>query len=175
LWLTDVSTMRPKGSPAELEVRRRLGGRLLAEGKGVREVARLVGASPSSVERWKQALDEGGTEALRAKPHPGRRPYLTGRQKERLRRLLLKGPRAAGYPTDLWTCPRVAEVIERRFEVRYHPDHVWRLLQSLGWSCQKPERRARECDEEAIRRWREVEWPRIKKRPAAPRQPRVSG
>jgi transposase len=167
--------MRPKGTAAELEVRRRLGAKLLAEGKGVREVARLVGASPSSVERWKQAVEQGGPEALRAKPHPGRRPYLTARQKERLKRVLLKGPGAAGYPTDLWTCPRVAEVIARRFGVRYHPDHVWRLLQSLGWSCQKPERRARERDDEAIRRWRETEWPHIKKRPTAQGQPCVPG
>ena len=167
--------MRPKGSAAELEVRRRLGAKLLAECKGIREVARLVGASPSSVERWKQALDQGGAAALRSKPHPGAAPRLSLRQKERLKRVLLKGPLAARFPTDLWTCPRVAKVIERRFEVRYHPDHVWRLLQSLGWSCQKPERRARECDEEAIRRWRETDWPRIKKRPTSPRQPRVSG
>ena len=167
--------MRPKGTAAELEVRRRLGAKLLAEGKGIREVARLVGASPSSVARWKQAVEQGGREALRAKPHPGRRPYLTARQKERLKRVLLKGPLAAGFPTDLWTCPRVAEVIARRFGVQYHPDHVWRLLQSLGWSCQKPERRARERDDEAIRRWRETEWPHIKKRPTAQGQPCVPG
>ena len=174
MWFADVESMRPKGSAAELEVRRRLAGRLLAEGKGIREVSRLVRASPSSVERWKQALDQGGEAALRSKPHPGAAPRLCLRQKERLKRFLLKGPLSAGYRTDLWTCPRVAEVIERRFGVRYHPDHVWRLLRSLGWSCQKPERRARECDEEAIRQWREVEWPRIKKRPTTPRQPRVS-
>jgi len=174
LWFADIGSMRPKGSAAELEVRRRIAGRLLAEGKGIREVSRLVRASPSSVERWKQALDRGGEAALRSKPHPGAVPRLSLRQKERLKRVLLKGPVSAGYPTDLWTCPRVAKMIERRFGVRYHPDHVWRLLQSLGWSCQKPERRARERDEAAIRQWREVEWPRIKKRPAAPRQPRVS-
>jgi transposase len=104
-------------------------------------------------------------EALKAKPHPGRKPRLSSRQKERLKKILLRGPLAAGYPTDLWTCPRVAEVIERTFGVKYHPDWVWYILRSLGWTCQKPEQRARERDEKAIRHWRSVDWPRIKKSP----------
>jgi len=157
--------MRPKGSAAELEVRRRIAGRLLSKGNGINAVARMVGASPSSVQRWKEAIDKGGMEALKAKPHPGRAARLSDRQKERLKAILLAGPGAAGYPTDLWTCPRVAQVIERRFGVRYDPSHVWRILRSLGWSCQKPERRARERDEKAIERWRKGDWPRIKKGP----------
>jgi transposase len=135
------------------------------QGKGIREVARLVGASPSSVHRWKEAMKTGGMDALQAKRHPGRRPLLSERQKERLRRILLKGPLAAGYTTDLWTCRRVAQVIEGAFGVRYHPDHVRHILHSLGRSPQKPERRARERDEETIRRWRREDWPRIKKSP----------
>lgn len=149
--------------------------RLLGQGQGIRQVARAVGGSPSSVKRWSDALQAGGPEALKANPHPGRRPLLSLRQKERLRRVLLKGPRAAGYRTDLWTRSRVAEVIAKRFGVRYHVDHVGRLLHGLGWTCQKPERRARERDEAAIRRWREERWPDIKKRPSSRRQPRFSG
>ena len=163
--------MRPKGSAAELEVRRRLAANLLQEGQGIRRVARLVRASPSSVKRWRDLLQKRGTAGLKAKPHPGRRPRLSKRQKQQLVCLLRRGPLAAGYATDLWTCPRVADVIAQRFGVRYHPDHIWRLLQALGWSCQKPERRARERDEAAIQRWRQHDWPRIKKRPAAGPQP----
>ena len=159
--------MRPKGSAKELEVRRRIGGRLLQEGKGVREVARLVEASPSSVSRWKQALEEGGIEALRAKPHPGRPARLRPEQKKHLEQVLLAGAQAAGFATDLWTLERVAQVIERLFGVKYHPGHVWYILRDMGWSCQKPERRARERDEEAITRWRKRDWPRIKKRAVA--------
>jgi transposase len=159
--------MRPKGSAKELEVRRQMAGRLLQEGKGVREVARLVKASPSSVSRWNQALREGGLEALRAKPHGGRRARLTAKQKRTLEQVLVEGPLAAGFTTDLWTLARVAQVIERRFGVKYHPGHVWYILRDMGWSCQKPERRARERDEEAITRWRERDWSRIKKRPVA--------
>jgi len=155
--------MRPKGSAAELEDRRRRAVDLLAKGKTCPEVAELVERSLSSVKRWKAAWKKGGVDAIAAKPHPGRTPRLNRNQKRQLERILLRGPLASGYSTDLWTCPRVAEVIRRRFGVKYHAAHVWRLLQSLNWSCQKPERRARERDEEAIRRWRERDWPRIKK------------
>ena len=120
--------MRPKGSAKELEVRRRIAGRLLLQGKGVREVARLVDVSPSSASRWKRAVEAGGLEALKAKPHPGRKPALAPRQKEDLKQILIKGPLEAGFPTDLWTLSRVAEVIVRTFGVSYHPGHVWYLL-----------------------------------------------
>jgi transposase len=159
--------MRPKGSAEELEARRLLAGKLLQEGKGVREVARLTEVSPSSVSRWKEDLEQGGMEALKAKPHPGRPARLTQEQKKALEKALLKGPLAAGYATDLWTLARVAESIERMFGVKYHPGHVWYILRDMGWSCQKPERRARERDEEAIERWRQQDWKRIKKRPVA--------
>jgi len=165
--------MRPKGSAEALEVRRRIAAKLLQEGKGIREVARLVGASPSAVHQWKRALDSRGPEALKAKPHPGRPAKLSLEQKAQLKEILLKGPLQAGFPTDLWTLKRVAQVIERRFGVRYHPGHVWKLLREMGWSAQKPERRARERDEEAIRRWREEEWPRLKKGPAGRPEPRT--
>jgi transposase len=72
-------------------------------------------------------------------------------------------PCKAGYRTDLWTCPRVAEVIAEKFDVEYHPADVWKLVRRLGWTCQKPEQRARERDDAAIRRWRERDWPRIKR------------
>ena len=158
--------MRPPGSPAQLEYRRQLGGKLLAQGKGVREVARLLAVAPSSVSRWKQALKRGGERALQAKSHPGPAPRLSAAQTRRLVALLVGGPRAAGYATELWTCPRVAEVIQRRFGVRYHAAHVWRLLRALAWRPQKPEHQARERDEAAIARWRRQTWPRLKKSPA---------
>ena len=159
--------MRPKGSAQELEVRRRIAAKLLDEEKGIREVARLVGASPSAVHGWKQALDQGGPAALKAKPHPGRPPGLTLEQKRELEQILRAGPLAAGFPTDLWSLARIAQVIERHFGVRYHPGHVWKILRAMNWSPQKPERRARERDEEAIRRWRKEDWLRIKKKPAS--------
>jgi len=155
--------MRTHGSPAELEARRLTAGELLPGGKGVTQVAGLLGLSTSAVSRWEQTVDQQGLEGLKATRHPGKRPRLSKRRKQRLVKILDRGPRKAGYGSDLWTCGRVAKVIERTFGVHYHPDHVWRILTSLGFSCQKPERRASERDDEAIRRWRKQDWPRINK------------
>src|SRR5215813_4257989 len=69
-----------------------------------------------------------------------------------------------GYETPLWTCARVAHLIEDEFGVAHHPGHVWKILFDLGWSCQRPVGRARERNEEQIRRWRRVRWPAIKKK-----------
>jgi len=157
--------MRPKGSPEQLEKRRREAVRLLNQGKSVSETAKAVGASKSSVWRWRQAYREGGWEGLRPRPVPGRPSKLSEAQKQALCKALEAGPLAAGYPTDLWTLRRVAEVIRKRFGVSYNMCHIWTVLTRLGWSCQKPERRARERDEEAIRRWRRRDWPRLKKSP----------
>jgi transposase len=88
---------------------------------------------------------------------------MNTKEKSQLDRALLKGAKAAGFDTDLWTCPRVAQLIEERFGVAFHVDHIGRLLKSLGWSPQKPTRRAVERDEERIRRWVKVDWPRVKK------------
>jgi transposase len=156
--------MRPHGTPAALEARRHRAVALLEQGLKVREVARKIGCSPSSVSRWQAEVQTGNPEALRSKPTPGRPSRLSRKQRTRLLNLLLKGARAHGYSTDLWTLPRVAEVIARTFRVHYHPSHVWKILHEEGWSCQKPERQARERDEESIRQWRAKRWPHIKKR-----------
>ena len=163
--------MRPKGSADRLEYRRQWAVALLDEGKGINEVARLIQASPSSVHRWKELKKKHGAEGLKAKPHPGRGCPLSSPDKEQLKQLLLAGPQAAGFDTALWTCGRVAQVIAQTFGVSYHPDHVGRLLHGLGFSCQYPQHRARERDEEAIRQWRLVEWPRIKKKPGTKGRP----
>ena len=88
-------------------------------------------------------------EALKARTHPGRPAGLSQAQKKVLEQVLLAGPVAAGFATDLWTLERVAQVIEQHFGVKYHPGHVWKILRDMDWSPQKPERRARESDEEA--------------------------
>ena len=157
--------MRPKGSKLELEARRRHAVGLLQEGLTVRQVADRVGVSPGSVVRWHQMYRASGEEGLKAKRHPGGKSRLSDQQREELVELLKQGPKAHGFPTDLWTCRRVTELIEKQFAVRYDPSQVWRILRSLGWSCQKPERRARERDEQAIAAWREERWGHIKKRP----------
>lgn len=145
---------------------------LLARGMKPSDVARAVGSSPSSVTRWKEVVRKHGVEGLKAKPASGRPPFLSAGQKRKLLKILLRGPLASGFPTDLWTCRRVAQVIQRHFGVSYNPNYVWYVLRSLGWSPQKPQRQARERDEEAIRRWRREDWPRIKQSPQnGPKRP----
>ena len=159
--------MRPTGSPEELERRRLRAFALRDEGFQPVEVARRVGAARRSARRWKAAARTQGEAGVRAKPVPGRPSKLKVKQRTRLERLLMKGAQAAGYHTDLWTCPRVAELIQNRFGVGYHVDHVGRLLHELGWSPQKPARRALERDEVAIGNWVKQDWPRVNKTPGA--------
>lgn len=155
--------MRPKGSPEELERRRHRAISLLNQEYQPVEVARMVGVDRRSVRRWKAAYLKEGDEAIRAKP-AGRPQKLNEKTKKELERKLLKGAKAAGFPTDLWTCPRVARLILACFGIQYHVDHIGRLLRSMGWSPQKPQRQAIERDEGEIRRWVKQEWPRIKKK-----------
>jgi transposase len=156
--------MRPAGNPETLERRRHKAINLLSEGWSPVEVARHVGVDRRSVRRWRAAHDRDGPDGVALRPAPGRPSKLDARARLRLEKLLLKGARASGFPTDLWTCPRVGEVIRQAFGVDYHVDHLGRVLRSLGWTPQKPERQARERDEAAIRRWVKVDWPRIKKK-----------
>lgn len=175
LCLTILVDMRPLGSARQLEKRRRRAIVLLQAGKAYREVARAVRASLSSVVRWHQAYRRDRRSGLRARPVPGRPPRLTKGQQERLRQLLLRGARAAGHATELWTLKRIAMLIDRQFGVDYSPVGVWKLLRhGLGWSWQKPERRALQRDDAAIERWKTQEWPHIKKRRPTWGPPRVS-
>lgn len=157
--------MRPQGSPKALEQRRRRGITFLKQKLSLHEIARRIGCHASSVLRWRKSLQAGGPAALAAKPVPGRPPRLSEAQKARLGRLLRQGAMAHGYRTELWTTQRIAELIEHRLGVHYHRNHVGKLLHQLGWSPQKPERRAVERDEAAIARWKREGWPRVKKTP----------
>lgn len=155
--------MRPFGSPKQLEKRRRKAMVLLDRGLSLHEVARRVGCNASSVMRWRDQRESHGEHGLSPKPAPGRPAKLRAAQKKRLVSLLLKGAMANGYRTELWTTARIAEVIERAFRVSYHRDHIGRLMRTLRWSYQKPDRRALQRDEQAIEQWKRKEWPRIKK------------
>jgi transposase len=139
---------------------------LLDTGLSLNEVARKMDCSPSSVFRWRNQRLKYGEEGLKPKPVPGRPPKITAKQKKKLVALLAKGAMANGYRTQLWTTARIAEMIERHFGVSYHRDHIGRLMASLSWSYQKPERRALQRDEQAIEEWKTRQWPAIKKTPS---------
>ena len=152
----------------QLEERRRLGAQLLRQGKlSQAEIARRLGVSRSAVSQWASQLAEGGLRQLRRRTSNGRPPKLVKAQKRALLRLLKRGARQAGFPTERWTLQRIQTVIEREFQVTYHPTYVARLLKHLGWSPQVPLPRAKERDEALIRAWLAHDWPRIKKRLAA--------
>jgi len=129
------------------------------------EVARRLKVCRQTVSRWMEEFNGGGEAALRKADRAGRKPELTANDKVRLEQLLVKGPEKLGYETPLWTCERVAHLIRNEFDVKYHRGHVWKVLSDLGWSCQRPIGRARERNEEAIRQWKRVSWPAIKKKP----------
>ncbi len=146
-----------------LERRRRAAARDLQRGLPQAEVARKYGVSRQSVHRWAQALTRAGPRALGARTATGRPPKLPRDRLAALPGLLQQGATAHGFETALWTTARIAALIARRWGVRYDRDHVCRLLHALGFSWQRPAKRARERDEAAVRHWLRTTWPRVKK------------
>jgi transposase len=104
------------------------------------DIAAALGVTKGAVSQWLKRAEEGGKEALRSRPTPGRPARLSPQQKAQIPELLKKGPEAFGFRGDTWTAERVAEVIEKTFGVRYHPDHVGRLLRDAGWTSHKHRR-----------------------------------
>lgn len=158
---------RPIGSGKKLEERRL---------QAVREVE-VEGATPSSVAkrykveigtiyRWCGQYRRDKKKGLKSRPTPGAPRRLTAEQLVKLEELLLKGAKTNGFANDLWTCPRIKELIKDRFKVDYHVDHIVRLLGRMGWSAQRPTKQALERDDKRIREWVKKEFPRIKKKPA---------
>jgi len=156
--------MRPLGSPMQLEKRRFVALSLLKKGLLPGEISKKIGVDRRSVRRWKASYRKKGKSALKAIPSFGRPSKLSENKKQKLEKILLTGAKQYGYPTNLWTCPRIARVISKILHVDYHPAHLGRLLHAMGWSPQKPERRAKERNERAITQWIKTDWEYIKKK-----------
>src|SRR5215210_5014862 len=160
--------------PAEaLEWRRFQALCLKRAGWSRRDIAEALGVSPVTVSRWCARARDGGPEALRARPGPGRTPRLSPAQKRLIPEFLWHGAEAYGFRGEVWTCARVAWVIEEEFGVRYHKDHVSRLLKELRWTPQVPIKRAIQRDEAAIERWRDEVWPELRRRARREHRPLV--
>ena len=157
--------MRTHGTGSELERRRRLAVVQTQSGYTQQEVADFFQVSVRSVERWVRAFREHGSKGLKAKPARGRPPTLSPDQEREVLRWFRRSPREFGFPTELWSAPRVAEVIRRKFRKSFHPRYVNQWLAHRRITSQKPERQAREQDKREVRRWLREEWPRIKKSP----------
>lgn len=141
--------------------------RMLLAGKGCAEVALAVGVARQTVYTWKRIVDEGGIDALRAVPERGRPALLDADQLAALRAALLQSPTEHGFGTELWTLKRVGLLIERMYGARFGQTNIWRILGSLGFSPQKPEKRAIERNDDAVRQWKRRTWPALKKKPGA--------
>jgi transposase len=137
---------------------------LKVEGWSQRAIAGALGVSKPAVSQWLAAAKRDGPEGLRSHPAPGRACRLTPDQKRLIPEFLWHGPEAYGFRGQVWTCARIAKVIQEEFAVRYHKDHVGRLLKELHWTPQVPIRRAIQRDEPAIRRWRAEAWPELLRR-----------
>ena len=160
---------RPRRDFAGMEQRRLDAAVLFEQGVAQAEAARQLSVSRQAVNVWFARWKKRGKTALAAAGRAGRKPRLTSSQLKRVEASLLKGPRANGFDTDLWSLPRIAEVIAHLTGVRYHSGHVWRVMRDLGWSAQKPQPKARERDEAAIQHWKNRTWPAIKKKRVASR------
>ena len=148
---------------SQLLQRRRLrAGRLLQRGVAQAEVARRVSVTRTTVSEWNAQLQAGGMEALMRRPR-GRPSGLDDAQRRELMRALKAGALAEGFATELWTLPRIGQLIERRFSRSYSESQVWRILVALGFSCQRPSGRALERNAGAIQRWKQRRWPVLKK------------
>ncbi len=153
-----------RGATGWLEGRRLRAWELHQEGWSQKRIAEALGVTQGAISQWfKRARESGGVEGLYRRPNKGAAPRLSPGQLLHLSHLLEQGPQAFGYWDQVWTRERIATLIENRFGVRYHPGHVARILRKLGWSLQRPARQATERDEEAVERWKQKEWPALKK------------
>lgn len=157
--------MRPDGTPAELERRRHLAVQRIAEGYSTEEVADFLNVAPRSVWRWLAAFRRGNDGlAAQLDPGPGRPPKLTSTQEKIVLRWLSDSPTEYGFSTDLWSAPRLVQLIEQEFGTHFHPNYLSTWLRQRGYTPQKPRRVPREQDDEALARWLAQDWPRIKRK-----------
>lgn len=155
--------MRPHGTASELERRRLLAVDRVHSGYTHQEVANFFEVCRETVSKWMGIHRKHGRKGLKAKPHPGRAPKLTADQEREVLTWFTRSPTEFGYTTELWSGPRVAQLIRRKFGVKFNPNYVNQWLAQRRITSQKPECRARERDDRKVRRWLREDWPRIKK------------
>jgi transposase len=149
------------------EARRIRAWELHQKGWQQKDIAEALGVTAGSVSQWLKRGREEGPEALQSRRGGGPKPRLSNDQLAELKVQLAKGAEHFGFRGDVWTQPRVAQLIKREFGVSYHPSHVGRILKQIGWSRQKPITRASQRNETAIERWRTEKWAELEKKRSA--------
>lgn len=149
-----------------MEERRREALRLIASGMRQAEVARRLDVVPQAISQWVAAHRAGGVKSLASKGKPGPKTAPDAKARKRIEAALVKGPKANGYRNDLWTLRRVAEVVERITGTKPGTTRTWTLLREMGWSCQRPARRARERNDKQVQDFVDHVWTAVKKTPA---------
>ena len=145
------------------EYRRFLAWQMHEQGLTQAQIARALGVSEGAVSQWFKAVKEQGLEALKSHPAPGQTPLLSAEQKQQLATMLEQSAEDFGFRGNFWSRGRVQKLITEEFGVHYHVSHMSRLLKQLGFSRQKPQKRARQQDAEAVAAWHEKRWPALKK------------
>jgi transposase len=151
-------------TPEQMEERRLAALPLLKAGRlSHAQIAQPLGVSRQAVNRWAHRLAQGGAEALKRRAHSGRPSRLTQQQWQDLFAVLNQGAQAAGFVTQRWTLPRVQQLVQERFGVRFSTQYLGERLRQLNWSVQKPQPAPREREDALIQAWLRDDWPRIKK------------
>lgn len=156
---THVSSLSRK----DKEKRRLQAMHLYQKGISQYRIAKKFDVSFEAVSKWVEAYEKKGADSLKSKGKPGPKSKLDQEKQQKLKKAILKGPKAMGYKTDLWTLERLQALIKKISRVNYHQGHVWKIMINLGFTCQKPQRRAKERNEAAIREWKLETFPRLKK------------
>jgi len=146
------------------EGRRLRAWELHLQGWTQQHIAEALGVTQGAVSQWLKRATAHGVTALQDHPAPGPTPLLTADQRTQLVALLTQGAETFGFRGAVWTCGRVARLIQEQFGVSYHPAHVSRLLTQLDWTPQRPIVRAMQRDDDAIAAWYTERWPALKKR-----------
>jgi len=150
-------------SRKDKEKRRFKAAKMFKKGVSQVDVARKFNVTPTAVSQWRKAWDKKGEEALKSKGPPGFSSKLTEENRKELKKILKTGPVRYGYPTELWTLSRIAEVIKEEFRITFTDVWVWHILHDLGFTPQKPQVKSRQRNEKAIAWWKEKKLPSLKK------------
>jgi transposase len=149
-------------SATERERRRRLAVERVNEGWLQQEVAEFLEVAKSTVSGWMKSYRERGSDGLASKSRSGRPRKLSREQEEEVLSWFGRSATEFGFPNELWTAPRVTELIRRRFKIEFHPRYICQWLAKRRITPQKPCRQPRERDEVKIRHWVRYIWPRLK-------------